>query len=72
MSLCSDKHQTADTIQQQGGNKKAEDDANKEAEKQLEEIKKAGDEKGPKVVDDLIKVVTTPNPEVPDQISKED
>lgn len=58
--------------EQQSGNKTAEEDANKDAEKQLEEITKAGDEKGPKVVDDLIMVVTTPHPEVPDRVSKED
>ena len=59
-------------VQQQSGNKKAEDDANKEAEKAMEEITKAGKDKGSKVVDDLIKIVTTPHPEVPDKISKED
>ena len=59
-------------LQQQSGNKKAEEDANKDAEKQLQEIKKAGDEKGQKVVDDLIKIVITPHPEVPDKKSKED
>lgn len=59
-------------LQQQSGNKKAEEDANKDAEKLLQEIKKAGDEKGQKVVDDLINIVTTPHPEVPDKKSKED
>ncbi|KAK5069484.1 hypothetical protein LTR64_008165 [Lithohypha guttulata] len=58
--------------EQGSGNKKAEEDANQEAEKQLEGIKKAGDEKGSKVVDDLLKVVTTPHPEVPSKVSKED
>lgn len=38
----------------------------------MEEITKAGKDKGSKVVDDLIKIVTTPHPEVPDKISKED
>ena len=64
--------QLANCWEQQSGNKKAEEDANKEAEKHLEDIKKAGNEKGAKVVDDLIKLVTTPHPEVPDKISKED
>jgi len=59
-------------MQQQGGNKTAEEDAEKDANKQIEEITKSGDEKGSKVVDDLIKAVTTPHPEVPDKISKED
>jgi len=36
------------------------------------EITKAGDEKGSQVVDDLIKAVTTPHPEVPDKVSRED
>jgi len=38
----------------------------------LKEIEKAGDEKGNQVVEDLIRAVTTPHPEVPDKIQKED
>ncbi|KAL4975923.1 H+-ATPase G subunit-domain-containing protein [Aspergillus desertorum] len=44
------------------GFKKAEDDANKEAEVKLEEIKKAGKEKGPKVVEKLIQALVDVKP----------
>ncbi|KAL3432489.1 H+-ATPase G subunit-domain-containing protein [Aspergillus tetrazonus] len=45
------------------GFKKAEDDANKEAEVKLEEIKKDGKEKGPKVVEKLIHALVDVKPE---------
>ncbi|CBF82538.1 uncharacterized protein ANIA_09107 [Aspergillus nidulans FGSC A4] len=45
------------------GFKKAEDDANKEAEFKLEEIKKDGKEKGPKVVEKLIHALVDVKPE---------
>ncbi len=57
--------------QQSSGNKKAEDDANKDAEAKLKEIDQAGDKSGDQVVEDLIKAVTTPSPEVPDKVRKE-
>lgn len=57
--------------QQSSGNKKAEDDANKEADAKLKEIEEAGKKSGDKVVADLMKVVTTPRPEVPDKVSKD-
>lgn len=56
-------------MQQSSGNKKAEQDADKESEAKLKEIKEAGKKSGNKVVEDLIKAVTTPNPEVPDRVS---
>lgn len=56
-------------MQQTSGNKKAEQDADKEAEAKLKEIEEAGETSGSKVVDDLIKAITTPNPEVPDRVS---
>lgn len=59
-------------MQQKSGNKKAEDDANKDAESKLKDIEKAGGEKGDKVIDDLIHAVVTPHPEVPDKETKED
>jgi V-type H+-transporting ATPase subunit G len=59
-------------LQQTSGNKKAEDDANKDAEAKVKEIEEAGKKSGSKVVDDLIKTVTTPHPEVPEKISRED
>jgi V-type H+-transporting ATPase subunit G len=55
--------------QQTSGNKKAEQDADKESEAKLKEIEAAGKKSGSKVVEDLIKAVTTPNPEVPDRAS---
>ncbi|EXJ87238.1 V-type ATPase, G subunit [Capronia epimyces CBS 606.96] len=58
--------------EQTSGNKKAEDDANKEAEAKVKEIDAAGGKYGSKVVEDLIKAVTTPHPDVPDKISVED
>jgi hypothetical protein len=38
----------------------------------VKDIQAAGKKSGSKVVDDLIKAVTSPHPEVPDKISKED
>ena len=62
----------ADIFQQSSGNKTAEDEANKEADVKLKEIDEAGKKSGSKVVDDLIKVIITPRPEVPDKVSQED
>ncbi|KJX96038.1 hypothetical protein TI39_contig844g00030 [Zymoseptoria brevis] len=53
--------------QHTSGNEKAEQDANKDTEKQLNEIKQVGSKTGPKVVDDLLKAVMEPHPEVPDR-----
>ncbi|SMR43990.1 unnamed protein product [Zymoseptoria tritici ST99CH_3D1] len=53
--------------QHTSGNEKAEQDANKDTEKQLNEIKQIGSKTGPKVVDDLLKAVMEPHPEVPDR-----
>ncbi|KIW08939.1 V-type ATPase, G subunit [Verruconis gallopava] len=47
------------------GNKKMEDDANKETTKKIEEIKKIGKERGPKVVEDLLNAVTNVKPVPP-------
>jgi len=58
--------------EQSRGNKKAEDDAGRDADSKVKEIEEAGKKSGSKVVDDLIKAVTSPHPEVPDKISKED
>lgn len=58
--------------QQSSGNKKAEEDANKDAEVKVKEIKEAGKKSGDKVIADLIKAVTTPRPEVPDKFQKDD
>jgi V-type H+-transporting ATPase subunit G len=59
-------------FQQSSGNKKAEDDANKEAEQQVKEIQASGKKSGDKVIADLIQVATTPRPEVPDKVQRED
>lgn len=56
-------------MQQTSGNKQAEQDAEKESEAKLKEIDEAGKKSGNKVVEDLIKAITTPNPEVPDRVS---
>jgi V-type H+-transporting ATPase subunit G len=44
-----------------------EEDANKDTEKKLAEIKKLGKSKGPKVVDDLLNAVTNVSPQAPSQ-----
>ena len=54
--------------QQPSGNKKAEEDANKDAEEQLKGIKDAGNKKGDQVVEDLLRVVTDVQPVVPDRV----
>lgn len=56
----------ADYTQQTSGNKKAEEDANKDAESQLKDIQEAGRKSGDKVVNDLIRVITDVKPEVPE------
>ncbi|BAE64346.1 unnamed protein product [Aspergillus oryzae RIB40] len=50
------------------GYKKAEEDANKEAEVKLQEIKDAGNSKGAKVVEDLISALTDVKPEASEKI----
>jgi V-type H+-transporting ATPase subunit G len=55
--------------QHKQGNKKAEEDANADAEVKVKEIEEAGKKSGDKVVEDLLKVVTDVRPEVPDKIS---
>ncbi|KAJ5782121.1 hypothetical protein N7457_003895 [Penicillium paradoxum] len=50
------------------GFKVAEEEANKEAETKLQEIKVAGEKQGDKVVADLIRVTTDVKPEVPEKI----
>lgn len=54
--------------QHSSGYKKAEEDANKEAEAKLQEIKSVGDSKGESVVDGLIQAVINVKPEVPEKI----
>jgi V-type H+-transporting ATPase subunit G len=54
-------------LQQSGGNKEAEEEANKETEVKLKEIKAVEGKEGNKVVEDLLKAVTEVKPEVPDR-----
>lgn len=54
--------------QHTSGNKKAEEDASKDADEQMKAIKDAGSKTGDKVVDDLLRVVTEVKPEIPDRI----
>ncbi|KAI4153368.1 MAG: hypothetical protein LQ340_002341, partial [Diploschistes diacapsis] len=49
------------------GNKKAEQDASKDAEGKLSEIKTIGSKSGDKVVEELLRLVTEVKPEVPQQ-----
>jgi V-type H+-transporting ATPase subunit G len=59
-------------LQQTSGNKKAEEEANKEAEVKVKEIKAAGEKGGDKVIDELIQSVISPMPEVPEKLSREE
>jgi len=52
-------------LQHTSGNKKMEEEANKETDSKLEEIKKIGKEKGNKVVEDLLYAVLEAHPEPP-------
>jgi V-type H+-transporting ATPase subunit G len=54
--------------QHTSGNKKAEEDANKDAETQMKTIKEAGKKGQDKVVTDLLKAVFDVKPQVPDRI----
>lgn len=51
------------------GNKKAEEDANKDAETKVKEIETAARKAGDKVVEDLLRAITDVRPEVPNKIS---
>ncbi|KAI9855477.1 MAG: H(+)-transporting V1 sector ATPase subunit G [Vezdaea acicularis] len=51
------------------GNQKAEEDANKEAEGKLKDIKEIGGKSGDKVVEDLLKAVMDVQPVVPDRVN---
>ncbi|KAI9677371.1 MAG: hypothetical protein M1817_006323 [Caeruleum heppii] len=51
------------------GNQKAEEDADKEADQKMKEMKDVGSKSGDKVVDDLLKAVTDVKPEAPDRVT---
>ena len=57
--------QTNERHQHTSGNKKMEEDANRETEAKIEEITKVGKEKGNKVVEDLLHAVMNVNPGPP-------
>jgi len=50
------------------GNKKAEEDAAKDAEAKLKEIRAAGEKSGDKIVEELLRIVTEVKPVVPDRV----
>ncbi|KAM3082640.1 hypothetical protein ACMFMF_002295 [Clarireedia jacksonii] len=50
------------------GNKKAEEDASKDAENKLQEIKEAGKKGEGKVIEDLLKAVFDVKPVVPERV----
>lgn len=56
--------------QHTSGNKAAEEQAEKDTEKQLDEIKGIGKKTGPQVVDDLLKAVVDVRPEVPTRVEQ--
>lgn len=56
--------------QHTSGNKAAEEEAEKDTQEKLKEIKQIGEKKGPKVVDDLIKAVLDVQLVVPERVSQ--
>lgn len=67
--ILASKHISIDNSKHSSGNKKAGEDADKDAEIKLKEIKIAGSKGGDGVVQELIRVVTEVKPEVPQRIS---
>lgn len=61
---------TATLKQQTSGNKEAEQTAEKETKKELDEINQIGKKTGPKVVDDLLKAVVDVRPEPPSKVEQ--
>lgn len=55
-------------IQHTSGNKKAEEDANKDSENQLKEIKEAGKKGESQVISDLLKAVFDVKPVAPERV----
>ncbi len=55
--------------QHTSGNKKAEEDAAKDAENKVDEIKEAGKEKGGKVIEELLRAVMDVKPEKPNRVA---
>ena len=57
-------------VQHSSGNKQAEEQAEKDTQAKLDEIKQIGEKTGPQVVDDLLKAVTDVRPQVPDRVEQ--
>jgi len=68
LSPCSNMLTCFGTLQHTSGNKKAEEDANQDAEKQIKGITAAGKKGQQKVVDDLLKAIFDVQPVVPENI----
>ena len=60
--------QGSDVEQHTSGNKKAEEDAKADGDKQVQGIKDAGGKHGDEVVKDLLRIVTEVQPVVPDRV----
>ncbi len=58
-------------MQQTSGNKKAEEDANKDTEGKMQEIKEIGKTSGGKVIEDLLDAIMNVKPEVPDRMQEQ-
>jgi hypothetical protein len=58
----------AEILQHTSGNKKAEEDANREAEEQIKAIKIAGEKRKDEVKEGLLKAVWDVKPTVPERI----
>lgn len=56
-------------LQHSSGNKKAEEDADKDADEKLKDIKAVGSKTGDKVVEDLLEAVVYVKPEVPERVA---
>ena len=57
-------------IQHSSGNKAAEEQAEKDTQGKLDEIKQIGEKTGPQVVQDLLKAVVDVKPEVPNKVEQ--
>ena len=55
--------------QHSAGNKQAEEDAAKDAENKVNEIKEAGDKTGGKVIEELLRAIMDVKPEIPDRVA---
>lgn len=56
--------------QHSSGNKKAEEDAEKDTEAKLKEIEQIGKKLGSKVIEQLLQAVSDVRPQVPDRVEQ--